>query len=118
MIRLQAPDCWLNYFATLQAAALGGAQTLELALWSIVILGLFASTLFLVSSDSDVADLATRAQEAGLLVYGFGVRRTMAAFVAACDAFVFVDEMECAQNAMRDEYDFSDGKRGAVLTPR
>ena len=71
-----------------------------------------------MSSDSDFTGVATRAQEAGLLVYGFGVRRTLAAFVAACDEFIFVDEMECARLAMRDEYDFSEGKRGAVLTPR
>jgi len=52
--------------------------------------------LCLVSLGSDFTGLAARAQEAGLMVYGFGVRRTMAAFVAACDAFVFVDAGECA----------------------
>ena len=40
----------------------------------------------LVSSDSDYIGLATRIQEAGLLVYGFGVRQTMREFVVACDA--------------------------------
>jgi uncharacterized LabA/DUF88 family protein len=45
----------------------------------------------LVSSDSDYIGLATRIQEAGLLVYGFGVRQTMREFVVACDEFVFVD---------------------------
>jgi hypothetical protein len=45
----------------------------------------------LVSSDSDYIGLATRIQEAGLLVYGFGVRQTMREFVVACDEFVYVD---------------------------
>ncbi|CAN5751685.1 hypothetical protein BH11PSE7_BH11PSE7_37570 [soil metagenome] len=35
--------------------------------------------------------MATRIQEAGLLVYGFGVRQTMREFVVACDEFVYVD---------------------------
>ena len=38
-----------------------------------------------------------------LLVYGFGVRRTMPAFVAACDEFVFVDAVESTDKGMRDE---------------
>ena len=59
--------------------------------------------LCLVSSDSDFTGLAARAQEAGLLVYGFGVRRTMPAFVAACDEFVFVDAVESTDKGMRDE---------------
>lgn len=45
----------------------------------------------IVSSDSDYTGLAGRIQEAGLVVYGFGQRETAAAFVAACDAFVFLD---------------------------
>ncbi len=45
----------------------------------------------IVSSDSDFTGLAGRIQEAGLPVYGFGQRETNAAFVAACDAFVFLD---------------------------
>lgn len=45
----------------------------------------------IVSSDSDYTGLAGRIQEAGLAVYGFGRRETVQAFVAACDAFVFVD---------------------------
>jgi hypothetical protein len=46
----------------------------------------------IVSSDSDFMGLASRIQEAGLLVYGFGVRPVVDAFVAACDEFVFLDE--------------------------
>jgi uncharacterized LabA/DUF88 family protein len=45
----------------------------------------------LVSSDSDFTRLATRIREAGLLVYGFGERKTPEPFVAACDKFVFTE---------------------------
>ncbi len=46
----------------------------------------------IVSSDSDYTGLASRIQETGLAVYGFGQRETAACFVAACDEFVFLDE--------------------------
>lgn len=45
----------------------------------------------LVSSDSDFTRLATRIREAGLVVYGFGQRKTSPAFVAACDKFIFTE---------------------------
>jgi hypothetical protein len=45
----------------------------------------------LVSSDSDFTRLATRIREAGLVVYGFGEKKTPEAFIAACDKFTFVE---------------------------
>jgi len=45
----------------------------------------------LVSSDSDFTPLATRIREAGLVVYGFGERKTPQPFVAACDKFIYSD---------------------------
>ncbi|HEX8614564.1 MAG TPA: NYN domain-containing protein [Telluria sp.] len=45
----------------------------------------------LVSSDSDFTRLATRIREAGLVVYGFGEKKTPEAFVAACDKFVYTE---------------------------
>ncbi|HKR12418.1 MAG TPA: NYN domain-containing protein [Pyrinomonadaceae bacterium] len=45
----------------------------------------------LVSSDSDFTRLATRIREAGLLVYGFGEKKTPRAFVAACDKFIYTE---------------------------
>ena len=45
----------------------------------------------LVSSDSDFTRLASRLRESGLVVYGFGERKTPSAFVSACDKFTFVD---------------------------
>ena len=45
----------------------------------------------LVSSDSDFTRLATRIREAGLVVYGFGQRKTPEPFVAACDKFIYTE---------------------------
>ena len=45
----------------------------------------------LVSSDSDFTRLATRLRESGLVVYGFGERKTPKPFVAACDKFIYSD---------------------------
>jgi len=44
-----------------------------------------------VSSDSDFTRLATRIREAGLVVYGFGERKTPEPFVAACDKFIYTE---------------------------
>lgn len=51
----------------------------------------------LVSSDSDFTRLASRIRESGHMVYGFGERKTPAAFVSACDKFTFVDILTEAQ---------------------
>ena len=45
----------------------------------------------LISSDSDFTRLATRIRESGLIVYGFGEKKTPQAFIAACDKFVFTE---------------------------
>ena len=45
----------------------------------------------IVSSDSDFTKLASRIREAGLVVYGFGERKTPKAFVSACDKFIFTE---------------------------
>jgi uncharacterized LabA/DUF88 family protein len=45
----------------------------------------------LVTSDSDFTKLAARLRESGLIVYGFGERKTPDAFVAACDKFIFTE---------------------------
>lgn len=45
----------------------------------------------LVSSDSDFTRLATRLRESGKIVYGLGEKKTPAAFVAACDKFIFFE---------------------------
>ncbi|SMO68951.1 NYN domain-containing protein [Fodinibius sediminis] len=45
----------------------------------------------IVSSDSDFTKLATRIRESGLMVYGFGEKKTPDPFVAACDKFIFTE---------------------------
>jgi len=45
----------------------------------------------IVSSDSDFTKLASRIREGGLLVYGFGEKKTPAAFVSACDKFIYTE---------------------------
>src|SRR5580692_11149076 len=47
----------------------------------------------LVSSDSDFTRLAARIRESGLTVYGFGERKTPKPFVAACDKFIYVENL-------------------------
>ncbi|MDX8142039.1 NYN domain-containing protein [Lentzea sp. NBC_00516] len=47
----------------------------------------------IVSSDSDFTRLAARLRESGLTVYGFGERKTPKPFVAACDKFVYVENL-------------------------
>jgi uncharacterized LabA/DUF88 family protein len=45
----------------------------------------------LVSSDSDFTRLASRIREEGLLVYGFGEKKTPKAFVSACTKFIYTE---------------------------
>lgn len=45
----------------------------------------------IVSSDSDFTRLASRIREAGLVVYGFGEKKTPSAFVGACDRFIYTE---------------------------
>ena len=52
----------------------------------------------LVSSDSDFTRLASRIREEGLLVYGFGEKKTPKAFVSACDKFIFTEVLRFEEN--------------------
>lgn len=45
----------------------------------------------IVSSDSDFTRLAQRLREEGLMVFGFGEKKTPESFVAACDKFVYTE---------------------------
>ncbi len=45
----------------------------------------------LVSSDSDFTRLAQRLREEGLMVFGFGEKKTPEPFVVACDKFVYTE---------------------------
>lgn len=45
----------------------------------------------IVSSDSDFTKLASRIRESGLVVYGFGEKKTPDPFVQACDKFIYTE---------------------------
>lgn len=45
----------------------------------------------IVSSDSDFTRIAARIRESGLIVYGFGERKTPQPFVSACDKFIYTE---------------------------
>lgn len=53
----------------------------------------------LVSSDSDFTRLASRIREEGLLVYGFGEKKTPKPFVSACDKFIFTEVLRFQPDA-------------------
>ncbi len=47
----------------------------------------------LISSDSDFTRLAQRLREDGLVVFGFGERKTPEAFRSACNRFIYVENL-------------------------
>ena len=53
----------------------------------------------IVSSDSDFTRLAQRIRESGLVVYGFGERKTPEPFVAACDKFIYSENLAAGSAA-------------------
>ncbi len=48
----------------------------------------------IVSSDSDFTRLASRLREGGLIVYGFGEKKTPEAFINACNKFIYVENLK------------------------
>jgi len=57
----------------------------------------------IVSSDSDFTRLASRLRESGLIVYGFGEKKTPRAFVSACDKFIYTEILHDSQEETEDE---------------
>ena len=51
----------------------------------------------IVSSDSDFTRLASRIRESGLIVYGFGEKKTPKPFVDACDKFTYIEILRYAE---------------------
>ena len=49
--------------------------------------------IVIVSSDSDFTRLASRIRENGLVVYGFGEKKTPKAFMGACDKFIYTENL-------------------------
>lgn len=55
----------------------------------------------LVSSDSDFTKLAVRLRESGLQVYGFGEQKTPRSLIAACDKFIYIENLEPSAKAQK-----------------
>jgi NYN domain/OST-HTH/LOTUS domain len=53
----------------------------------------------LVSSDSDFTRLAVRLRQEGLVVLGFGEKKTPSPFIAACDKFIYTELLRAAPKA-------------------
>ena len=69
----------------------------------------------IVSSDSDFTRLATRLRESGMTVYGIVRRNTPAAFVAACDRFIYLDLL--SQEPQEPPRQASDGEEPTPVRP-
>jgi uncharacterized LabA/DUF88 family protein len=70
----------------------------------------------IVSSDSDFTRLAARLRESALTVYGFGERKTPKPFVAACDKFIYIENLTFA-NSDTDADAVIAGSPGADAKP-
>jgi uncharacterized LabA/DUF88 family protein len=58
----------------------------------------------IVSSDSDFTRLASRIRESGLVVYGFGEKKTPEAFISACDKFIYTEILAQSEDASPVEF--------------
>ncbi|MEQ5786623.1 NYN domain-containing protein [Erythrobacter sp. NFXS35] len=65
----------------------------------------------IMTSDSDFTPLVTRLRQDGILVYGFGEKKTPEAFQAVCTRFLYIDELIASS---RDELPVSksEGNQG------
>ena len=70
----------------------------------------------LVSSDSDFTRLATRLRESGLVVYGFGERKTPKPFVAACDKFIYADILKPSKSTDKKSKPEADPLKPMITT--
>ena len=71
----------------------------------------------IVSSDSDFTRLAARLRESALTVYGFGERKTPKPFVAACDKFIYIENLTF-DDSDDDENDAAPVPGASVRPPR
>jgi uncharacterized LabA/DUF88 family protein len=70
----------------------------------------------LISSDSDFTRLATRIRESGLIVYGFGEKKTPEAFIAACDKFVFTEILKEKKEIENKDESINNELRPMIIT--
>jgi len=71
----------------------------------------------LVSSDSDFTRLAQRLREEGLMVLGFGEKKTPEPFVVACDKFVYTEVLRPEVKKPISKASVSSGKKNTVSLP-
>ena len=71
----------------------------------------------IVSSDSDFTPLASRIRESGLMVYGFGRKKTPEAFRKACDKFIFVENLVEEQERVRNNSESNIEASDAAIKP-
>ena len=64
----------------------------------------------IMTSDSDFTPLVTRLRQDGILVYGFGEKKTPPAFQAVCTRFLYIDELIATTS---DDSGKGKGKRGS-----
>jgi len=57
----------------------------------------------IVSSDSDFTRLATRLREAGMMVMGFGEKKTPKPFISACDKFIYLEILNNTEESENTE---------------
>jgi len=65
----------------------------------------------IVSSDSDFTRLASRIRESGLVVYGFGEKKTPPSLINACDQFIFTEILVAASSATGKQPNLDDVDR-------
>ena len=69
----------------------------------------------IVSSDSDFTRLASRIREAGVIVYGFGEKKTPQPFISACDKFIYTEILK-ADAVANGEDNTSKRQSGSMST--
>lgn len=69
----------------------------------------------LVSSDSDFTKLASRIRESGLVVYGFGEKKSPRPFVTACDKFIYTEVLRAQDDKPAARFDATKLKQDTRL---
>lgn len=68
----------------------------------------------IVSSDSDFTRLATRLREAGKTVIGIGEKKTLKAFITACDKFIYFEILKQESTIVEDDDNKKISKKTAI----
>ncbi|ROI08302.1 NYN domain-containing protein [Chryseobacterium sp. H3056] len=65
----------------------------------------------IVSSDSDFTRLATRLREAGMMVMGFGEKKTPKPFISACDKFIYLEILNDTEDSDKESENIATKKQ-------